>query len=53
MTNMAEYDEVRITREAFHKDRINADYDMTKDENFVEVDGKPFEINPGFYIKIR
>lgn len=53
MTKEAEYDEVRITREAFHKDRINADYDMTKDVNFVEADGEPFEIDPGFYIKIR
>lgn len=48
-----EYDEVRITREAFPVDRVNADYQMMKNSEFVVSEGTSFRVAKGFSITIR
>ena len=48
-----EYDEVRITREAFSDDRVDADYEMMKNPNFVVSEGESFRLAKGFSIAIR
>lgn len=48
-----EYDEVRITREAFSVDRVNADYQMMKNSNFVVSEGESYRLSKGLSIIVR
>jgi hypothetical protein len=48
-----EYDEVRITREYLSDDRVDADYQMMKNSNFVVSEGESYRVAKGFSITIR